>query len=60
MRPLRYQGGKVLYRSIEMPLKLYSHGMRLVSNTNPNNQRELRNRYVMNTNVDKRLTIKNS
>jgi len=60
MKPLRYKGGKVLYRSIEKPLKLYSHGMRIVDTTNPNNQKEMRNKYVAKTNDDKRLTIKNS
>ena len=37
MKPLRYKGGKVLYRSIEKPLKLYAHGMRIVDITNPDN-----------------------
>lgn len=34
-----------MYRSIEKPLRLYSHGMRTI-NTNPNNQKEIRNKYV--------------
>jgi len=37
MKPIRYKGGKVMYRSIEKPLKLYCHGMRIVDITNPNN-----------------------
>ena len=39
MKPLRYRGGKVLYRSIEKPLKLYATGMRIVDITNPDNQK---------------------
>jgi hypothetical protein len=46
MKTKRYQGGKLMYRSIEKPLKLYSHGMRIVDITNPNNQKEIRNKYV--------------
>ena len=37
MKQMRYKGGKVLYKSIEKPLKLYTHGMRIVDSTNPNN-----------------------
>ena len=37
MKPLKYRGGKVLYRSVQQPLKLYAHGMRIVDITNPNN-----------------------
>ena len=37
MKPIKYKGGKVMYRSIEKPLKLYCHGMRIVDITNPNN-----------------------
>lgn len=36
-KQMRYKGGKVLYKSIEKPLKLYTHGMRIVDSTNPNN-----------------------
>lgn len=50
MKPLRSKGGKVLYRSIEKPLKLYAHGMRVVDITNPDVQKEMKNRYVLNTN----------
>ena len=46
MKGIRYKGGKILYKSIEAPLKLYSHGMRVVDITNPNNQKLMRNKYV--------------
>ena len=52
MKPLKYKGGKVMYRSIEKPLKLYCHGMRIVDITNPNNQKEIRNSYVQNYNKE--------
>jgi hypothetical protein len=52
MKPIRYKGGKVMYRSIEKPLKLYCHGMRIVDITNPDNQKEIRNQYVQNYNAE--------
>ena len=48
MKTKKYKGGKVMYRSIEKPLRLYSHGMRIMDITNPGNQKEIRNKYVQN------------
>ena len=46
MKSKKYKGGHVKYRSIDKPLRLYSHGMRTIDFSNQGKQKEIRNKYV--------------
>ena len=37
MKELSYDGGRVLTSKVNVPLKLYTQGMRITDITNPNN-----------------------
>ena len=57
MKPLRGKGGKVLYRSLERPLKLYAHGMPNVDG-GAKKHKDSGIRYVDEKGIPKRVSPK--